>query len=297
MNLSERSKGYKKMAEFINELDITSCDDPDHLKIYKNIKCALTFVSSDRFGYLCDDEQIEIADNHWPESLIDGDSNVIHLGNVADILLNANHEMHPGYDSKFGVSYYGDRWLDIHRVFTNPLPLFTDPLPPDDVDSKRASNEFIRFEGAVIIYKTMNSVAKSILEKASRKKIRVDLQVSAVYNLGAYKSIEEAKEKYEEEYKHYEIGVDLVLNRENLVSSEHEFVERITDEYMTREEIEADWKEDDEVDVHAEFEDNIKLGIFKANVSEKMYEKILEMNNYKFIKNDNGGELVCQKIL
>lgn len=51
MNLSERSKGYKKMAEFINELDITSCDDRDNLKMYKNIKTALTFVSSD-FRYV-----------------------------------------------------------------------------------------------------------------------------------------------------------------------------------------------------------------------------------------------------
>jgi len=291
MVLSERSEGYKKMAEFINELDITSCDDPDHLKMYKNIKTALTFVSSDMFGYLCNDEQIEIEDNHWTESLIDGGGNIIHLGNVADILLNANHEMHPSYDSKFGVSYYGDRWLNIHRVFTDPLP----PLDADD--NKHASNDFIRFEGVVIIYKTMNSVAKNILEKASLKKIRVDLQISAVYNLGAYKSIEEAKKEFKKEYGNYEIGIDAVVNRENLVSSEHEFVERITDDYMTREEIEAEWRENDEVDVHQEFEDNIKLGIFKANLSEKMYMKILEMNNYKFIKNDNGGEIVCQKIL
>lgn len=189
MVLSERSEGYKKMAEFINELDITSCDDPDHLKMYKNIKTALTFVSSDMFGYLCNDEQIEIEDNHWTESLIDGGGNIIHLGNVADILLNANHEMHPSYDSKFGVSYYGDRWLKIHRVFTDPLP----PLDADD--SKHASNDFIRFEGAIIIYKTMNSVAKNILEKASHKKVQINVELSSIYKLGEFSSAEAAKKK------------------------------------------------------------------------------------------------------
>ena len=282
MNLSERSAGYKKMAEFINELDITSCDDPDHLKMYKNIKTALTFVSSDMFGYLCNDEQIEIEDNHWPESLIDGDSNIIHLGNVADILLNANHEMHPSYDSKFGVSYYGDRWLNIHRVFTDPLP----PLDADD--SKHASNDFIRFEGAVIIYKTMNSVAKNILEKASHKKVQINVELSSIYKLGEFSSAEAAKKEYED----FEISVEMFKDKER-ISSQIEFTEEKTDDYMTRTEIEADWKEDDEVNVHQEFEDNIKLGIFKANLSEKTYMKLLEMNNYQVIKNDNGGRIVC----
>lgn len=291
MNLSERSEGYKKMAEFINELDISSCNDSDRLKMYKNIKTALTFVSSDMFGYLCNDEQIDIADNHWTESLVDENKNIVHLGSVADVLLNANWDIHPSYSQKFDVSEY-DRWANIHHVYTD-----TQAKVITDYNNAIASNEFIRFEGAVIIYKTMNSVAKNILEKASRKKIRVDLQISAVYNLGAYKSIEEAKKEYKKEYGNYEIGIDAVVNRENLVSSEHEFVKRITDEYMTRAEIEADWDESsDEVDIHQEFEDNIKLGIFKANFSEKMYEKMLEINGIKCIKNDNGGSLVCDPL-
>lgn len=286
MNLSERSEGYKKMAEFINELDISSCNDSDRLKMYKNIKTALTFVSSDMFGYLCNDEHIEIVDNHWTESLMDGNNNVILLGNVADVLLGVNWNIHPLHAQEFDVST-NDRWLNIHRVYTD-----TQAKVITEYNNAIASNEFIRFEGAVIIYKTMNSVAKNILEKASHKKIRVDLHLSAVFNLGAYKSIEEAKE----EYKNYEIGVDLVLNREDLISSERKFVEEKSDEYMTRTEIEAEWKENDEVDIHQEFEDNIKLGILKANFSEKMYEKILNMNNYQVIKNDNGGRIVCHPL-
>lgn len=81
------------------------------------------------------------------------------------------------------------------------------------------------------------------------------------------------------------------------ISSQIEFTEEKTDDYMAREEIEADWSESsDEVNVDAEFEDNIKLGIFKANLSEKTYEKILELNNYKVIKNDNGGRIVCHPL-
>ena len=287
MNLSERSMGYKKMAEFINELGITSCDDLDHLKMYKNIKTALTFVSSDMFGYLCNDEQIEIEDNHWTESLIDDGGNIIHLGNVADVLLGANWIMHPSYPQKFGVSTF-DRCTDIHRVFTDPLP----PLDADD--SKHASNDFIRFEGVVIIYETMNSVAKNILEKASHKKVQINVQLSSIYKFGEFSSAEAAKK----EYGDCEISIDMLKDKERL-SSQIEFTEEKTDDYATRAEIEADWGESsDEVDVDAEFEDNIKLGTFKANIAdEKMYEKILELNNYKFIKNDNGGELVCQKIL
>lgn len=279
MNLSERSEGYKKMVEFINELGITSCDNLDHLKMYKNIKTALTFVSLDRFAYLCNDEQIEIADHHWTESLVDVGGNIIHLGNVADILLNANHDIHPSYASKFDVSSI-DRWLDIHRVFTDVLP----PMHVDD--NGHASNAFIRFEGAVIIYETMNSVAKNILEKASHKKIQINVQLSSIYKLGEYSSAEKAKK----EYGDCEISVNMLKDKERL-STQIEFTEEKTDEYMTHDEIITEWDESsDEVDVHAEFEDNIKLGIFKANFSEKMYEKILEMNNYEFIKNDNGGK-------
>lgn len=237
------------------------------------------------FGYLCNDEHIEIADNHWTESLIDGGNNVIHLGNVADILLGANWVMHPSYPQKFGVSEY-DRWLNIHRVYTDILP----PLDADD--SKHASNDFIRFEGAVIIYKTMNSAAKNILEKASHKKVQVNVQLSSIYKLGEFSSSEEAKKEYED----YDISVDMLKDKER-ISSQIEFTEEKTDEYMTRTEIEARWDESsDEVDVDQEFEDNIKLGIFKSNFSEKMYEKILELNKYKVIKNDNGGRIVCHPL-
>ena len=287
MNLSERSKGYKKMAEFINELEVTSCNDLDRLKMYKNIKTALTFVSSDMFGYLCNDEHIEIADNHWTESLIDGDSNIIHLGNVADILLNANHEMYPSYESKFGISYYGDRWLNIHRIYTN-----TQAKVITEYNNDIASNEFIRFEGAVIIYKTMNSVAKSILEKVSHKKVQINAELSSIYKLGEFSSAEAAKKEYED----YEISVEMFKDKERL-SSQIEFTEEKTDDYATRTEIEAEWDESfDEVNIHQEFEDNIKLGIFKANLSEKTYMRILEMNNYQVIKNDNGGRIVCHPL-
>lgn len=288
MNLSERSNGYKKMAEFINELDINSCNDSDRdrLKMYKNIKTALTFVSLDMFGYLCNDEQIEIAENHWTESLIDENNNVIPLGNVADVLLGANWNIHPSYAQKFDVST-NDRWADIHRVYTDTQAKFI-----TEFNNDIASNEFIRFEGAVIIYKTMNSVAKNILEKASCKNVRVDLHLSAVYNFGTYKSIEEAKK----EYGDCEISVDMLKDKER-ISSQIEFTEEKTDEYMTRTEIESEWDESsDEVDTRQEFEDNIKLGILKQNFSEKMYEKILNMNNYQVIKNDNGGRIVCNPL-
>lgn len=287
MNLSERSEGYKKMAEFINELDISSYNDSDRerLKMYKNIKTALTFVSSNMFGYLCNDEQIVIASNHWTESLIDGNNNVILLGNVADVLLNANWDIHPSYAQKFDVST-NDRWLNIHRVYTDVLP----PLNADV--SKHASNEFIRFEGAVIIYKTMNSVAENILEKASHEKVQINVQLSSIYKLGEFSSTEEAKKEYED----YEISVDMFKDKEQ-ISSQIEFTEEKTDEYMTRAEIESEWNESsDEVDTRQEFEDNIKLGILKANFSEKMYEKILNMNNYQVIKNDNGGRIVCNPL-
>ena len=272
MELSERSTGYKKMVEFINELDITSCEDPNHLKMYKNIKTALTFVSSDMFGYLCNDEQIEIADNHWTEYLIDRNSNVIHLGNVADILLNANHIMHPSYDSKFGVSYYGDRWLNVHRVFANTL------APLDADDGKHASDEFIRFEGAVIIYKTMDSVAKDILKKASHKKVKAYVTMTQKFELGTFTSKDTFEKVYGTSNGWISKGESIVQNRDV------EYKE--SDEYATRGEIIAEWKENDEVDVDKEFDDNIKLGIFRQMFSDESYRKVLEMGGYRHISYD-----------
>lgn len=279
--------GYRDMGKFIDELIIDSCNDTTHLEMYKKIKCALTFVDYSQFGCVCENLDDEVSEKFNIKDVVDEKTqNHFSLSYIAYAML-----IGASITDELTMSLSTDRCLDIHRIFTNGIS--DSDYPPDNAKFKKYSKKCIHYLGSALIFDTMRTAAEYILEKASRKKIRVDLQVSSVYNLGTYKSIEEAKKEYNKEYGNYEIGVDAVVNRENLISSEHEFVERITDDYMTREEIEADWKEDDEVDVHAEFEDNIKLGIFKANLSEKMYEKILEMNNYKVIKNDNNGEIVC----
>lgn len=278
--------GYRDMGKFIDELDIESCNDTTHLEMYKKIKCALTFVDYSQFGCVCENLDDEVSEKFGIKEVVDDKIQNNHqLSYIAYAMLTG-----ASITEELTMPLSTDRCLDIHRIFTNGIS--DSDYPPNDAKFKKYSKKCIHYLGSALIYDTMRTAAEYILEKASRKKIRVDLQVSSVYNLGVYKSIEEAKEKY----KHYEIGVDFVFNQKDLVSSEREFVERITDEYMTREEIEADWKEDDEVDVHQEFEDNIKLGIFKANFSEKMYEKILNMNNYQVIKNDNGGRIVCHPL-
>jgi len=283
--------GYRDMGKFIDELDIDSCNDTTHLGTYKKIKCALTFVDYNQFGCVCENLDNEVSEKFNIKKVVDDKTqNTFDLSYIAYAMLTG-----ACITDELTMRLSTDRCLDIHRIFTDGIS--DSDYPPNDAKFKKYSKKCIHYLGSALIFDTMRTAAEYVLEKASLKKIRVDLQISAVYNLGAYKSIEEAKKEFKKEYGNYEIGIDAVVNRENLVSSEHEFVERITDDYMTREEIEAEWKENDEVDVHQEFEDNIKLGIFKANLSEKMYMKILEMNNYKFIKNDNGGEIVCQKIL
>lgn len=278
--------GYRDMGKFIDELDIDSCNDATHLGTYKKIKCALTFVDYNQFGCVCENLDDEVSEKFNIKQVVDDKTqNTFDLSYIAYAMLTG-----ASITDELTMPLSTDRCLDIHRIFTDGIS--DSDYPPNDAKFKKYSKKCIHYLGSALIYDTMRTAAEYVLEKASRKKIRVDLQVSSVFNLGTYKSIEEAKK----EYKHYEIGVDFVFNHKDLVSSEREFVERITDEYMTRAEIEADWKEDDEVDVHAEFEDNIKLGIFKANLSEKMYMKILEMNNYKFIKNDNDGKIVCNPL-
>ena len=277
------ASGYRDMCKFIDELGIESCNDTTHLGMYKKIKCALTFVDYEQFGCVCENLDDEVSEKFHIKKVVDDKTqNTFDLSYIAYAMLTG-----ADITDELTMPFPTDRCLDIHRIFTNGIS--DSDYPPNDAKFKKYSKKCIHYLGSELIFDTMRTAAEYILEKASLKKIRVDLQVSSVYNLGTYKSIEEAKKEYEG----YEIGVDFVFNHKDLVSSEREFVERITDEYMTRAEIEADWKEDDEVDVHAEFEDNIKLGIFKANLSEKMYEKILEMNNYKFIKNDNDGKIVC----
>lgn len=278
--------GYRDMGKFIDELDIESCNDTTHLEMYKKIKCALTFVDYSQFGCVCENLDDEVSEKFGIKEVVDDKIQNNHqLSYIAYAMLTG-----ASITEELTMPLSTDRCLDIHRIFTNGIS--DSDYPPNDAKFKKYSKKCIHYLGSALIYDTMRTAAEYILEKASRKKIRVDLQVSSVYNLGVYKSIEEAKEKY----KHYEIGVDFVFNQKDLVSSEREFVERITDEYMTREEIEAEWKENDEVDIHQEFEDNIKLGILKANFSEKMYEKILNMNNYQVIKNDNGGRIVCHPL-
>ena len=277
------ASGYRDMSKFIDELNIDSCNDTTYLGTYKKIKCALTFVDYNQFGCVCENLDDEVSEKFNIKKVVDDKTqNNFDLSYIAYAMLTG-----ASITDELTMPLSTDRCLDIHRIFTDGIS--DSDYPPNDAKFKKYSKKCIHYLGSALIFDTMRTAAEYVLEKASLKKIRVDLQVSSVYNLGTYKSIEEAKKEYEG----YEIGVDFVFNHKDLVSSEREFVERITDEYMTRAEIEADWKEDDEVDVHAEFEDNIKLGIFKANLSEKMYEKILEMNNYKFIKNDNDGKIVC----
>lgn len=282
--------GYSDMCKFVDELNIDSCE-PSHLELYKKIKCALTFVDYEQFGCVCENFDDEVSEKfHTKEVVDDKTQNNFCLSYIAYAMLTG-----ASITEELTMPLSTDRCLNIYRIYTNGIS--DSDYPPANAKFKKYSKKCIHYLGSELIFDTMRTAAEYILEKASRKKIRVDLQISAVYNLGAYKSIEEAKKEYKKEYGNYEIGIDAVVNRENLVSSEHQFVERIIDEYMTRAEIEADWDESsDEVDIHQEFEDNIKLGIFKANFSEKMYEKMLEINGIKCIKNDNGGSLVCDPL-
>lgn len=285
--------GYRDMGKFIDELIIDSCNDTTHLGLYKKIKCALTFVNYEQFGCVCENLDDEVSEKFNIKNVVDEKTqNNFCLSYIAYAMLTG-----ASITEELTMPLSTDRCLDIHRIFTNGIS--DSDYPPDNAKFKKYSKKCIHYLGSVLIFDTMRTAAEYILEKASHKKVGVDLQISAVYNLGAYKSIEEAKKEYNKEYGNYEIGVDTVVDRENLVSSEHEFVERIIDEYMTRTEIESEWDESsDEVDVDQEFEDNIKLGIFKAIFygDEEMYEKILELNNYKVIKNDNGGRIVCHPL-
>lgn len=288
MNLSALMKGYKRMCEFVNELDITSCDNPGDLKMYKNIKCALTFVSSDVFGCLCQDNQDKMCKKHFiVDEILDETYHNIH--NIAEITAymitnKSNGAWH--WESS------NDVYMDIHHIYTNGVVLEDkqDLMNGDNIRHMH-SDKYIKYIGAFIIYKTMEATAEEILSQVSHKKIQINVQLSSIYKLGEFSSAEEAKK----EYGDCEISVEMLKDKERL-SSQIEFTEEKTDEYMTRAEIEAEWKENDEVDIHQEFEDNIKLGIFKANFSEKMYEKILNMNNYQVIKNDNGGRIVCHPL-
>ena len=279
--------GYRDMGKFIDELDINSCNDTTHLGTYKKIKCALTFVDYNQFGCVCENLDDEVSEKFNIKKVVDDKTqNTLDLSYIAYAMLTG-----ADITDELTMPFSTDRCLDIHRIFTNGIS--DSDYPPNDAKFKKYSKKCIHYLGSALIFDTMRTAAEYILEKASHKKIRVDLQLSAVYNLGTYKSIEEAKKEYED----YEISVEMFKDKERL-SSQIEFVERITDDYMTREEIEAEWDESfDEVDVDAEFEDNIKLGLFKANLAdEKMYEKILELNKYKVIKNDNGGKIVCHPL-
>ena len=279
--------GYRDMGKFIDELDINSCNDTTHLGTYKKIKCALTFVDYNQFGCVCENLDDEVSEKFNIKQVVDDKTqNTFDLSYIAYAMLTG-----ADITDELTMPFPTDRCLDIHRIFTNGIS--DSDYPPNDAKFKKYSKKCIHYLGSALIFDTMRTAAEYILEKASHKKIKVDLQLSAVYNLGTYKSIEEAKKEYED----YEISVEMFKDKERL-SSQIEFVERITDDYMTREEIEAEWDESfDEVDVDAEFEDNIKLGLFKANLAdEKMYEKILELNKYKVIKNDNGGKIVCHPL-
>lgn len=281
--------GYRDMGKYVDELIIDSCDTT-HLGTYKKIKCALTFVDYSQFGCVCENLDDEVSEKFDIKKVVDDKTqNTFDLSYIAYAMLTG-----ASITDELTMPLSTDRCLDIHRIFTNGIS--DSDYPPDNAKFKKYSKKCIHYLGSALIFDTMRTAAEYILEKASRKKVRVDFQISAVYNLGSYKSIEEAKKEYKKEYGNYEIGIDAVVNRDNLVSSEHEFVERIIDDYMTRAEIEAEWKEDDEVDIHQEFEDNIKLGIFRSIFSDKTYEKVLEMNNYKFIKNDNSGKIVCDPL-
>lgn len=278
--------GYRDMGKFIDELIIDSCNDTIHLGMYKKIKCALTFVNYEQFGCVCENLDDEVSEKFNIKNVVDEKTqNNFCLSYIAYAMLTG-----ASITEELTMPLSTDRCLDIHRIFTNGIS--DSDYPPNDAKFKKYSKKCIHYLGSVLIFDTMRTAAEYILEKASHKKVQINVQLSSIYKLGEFASAEEAKKEYED----YEISVEMFKDKERL-SSQIEFTEEKTDEYMTRTEIEARWDESsDEVDVHAEFEDNIKLGIFKANFSEKMYEKILNMNNYQVIKNDNGGRIVCHPL-
>lgn len=278
--------GYRDMGKFIDELNIDSCNDTTHLGMYKKIKCALTFVDYNQFGCVCENLDDEVSEKFNIKNVVDEKTqNNFSLSYIAYAMLTG-----ASITEELTMPLSTDRCLDIHRIFTNGIS--DSDYPPDNIKFKKYSKKCIHYLGSALIFDTMRTAAEYILEKASCKKVQINVQLSSIYKLGEFASAEEAKKEYED----YEISVEMFKDKERL-SSQIEFTEEKTDEYMTRTEIEARWDESsDEVDVHQEFEDNIKLGIFKANFSEKMYEKILNMNNYQVIKNDNGGRIVCHPL-
>lgn len=278
--------GYRDMGKFIDELIIDSCNDTIHLGTYKKIKCALTFVNYDQFGCVCENLDDEVSEKFNIKEVVDEKTrNHFSLSYIAYAMLTG-----ASITEELTMPLSTDRCLDIHRIFTNGIS--DSDYPPNDAKFKKYSKKCIHYLGSTLIFDTMRTAAEYILEKTSHKKIQINVQLSSIYKLGEFASAEEAKKEYED----YEISVEMFKDKERL-SSQIEFTEEKTDEYMTRTEIEARWDESfDEVDIHQEFEDNIKLGILKANFSEKMYEKILNMNNYQVIKNDNGGRIVCDPL-
>ena len=280
--------GYRDMGKFIDELIIDSCNDTTHLGMYNKIKCALTFVNYEQFGCVCENLDDEVSGKFHTKEVVDEKThNSFCLSYIAYAMLTG-----ASITEELTMPLSTDRCLDIHRIFTNGIS--DSDYPPDNSKFKKYNKKCIHYLGSELIFYTMKTAAEYILEKASHKKVQVNVQLSSIYKLGEFYSSEEAKKEYED----YEISVDMLKDKER-ISSQIEFTEEKTDEYMTRTEIEARWDESsDEVDVDQEFEDNIKLGIFKAIFygDEEMYEKILELNNYKVIKNDNGGRIVCHPL-
>jgi len=283
MELSELMKGYKGMCEFIKELDISDCTNSERLSGYKNIKTALGFVSSDVFGNLCQHNENEICKQYYSTKVIDEtyknchDMSWVSTSMVTNIPYTAIH-WEPS----------NDVYTDIHRIYTDGVSEKDAREIDKHCDKPIYHDKYMKYMGACIIYKAMFKTAKEILDLVSHKKVRVDIHLSALYNLGKFTSVEEARKQYGDD-----VTVDMLKDKERL-SSEMEFIKREIDEYMTRDEIEAEWGESfDVLDVHQEFEDNIKLGIFREMFSPEAYNKVLEMNNYKFIKKDNDGKIVC----
>ena len=280
MNLSALMKGYKGMCEFINKLDISSCTNLDRHGIYKKIKCALTFVSSDMFGYLCQDNHEKICETYYSTKFADETyKNAHEMGWVASSMVT---------NDRFTAIHWeksDSPYTDIHNIYTNGVS------EKDALEIGRQcgypiyKDKLVKYKGSCIIYTTMEATAQEILEQISHKKVRVTLITTEMIDLGEYSSAEEAQRKYAD-WENFPVQTETL-------DSKRQFVSHESNDYMTREEIEVEWKEDDEVDIHQEFEDNFKLGTFRQIFSPEAYEKVLEMNNYKFIKNDNGGKIVC----
>ena len=253
------ASGYRDMCKFIDELGIESCNDTTHLGMYKKIKCALTFVDYEQFGCVCENLDDEVSEKFHIKKVVDDKTqNTFDLSYIAYAMLTG-----ADITDELTMPFPTDRCLDIHRIFTNGIS--DSDYPPNDAKFKKYSKKCIHYLGSELIFDTMRTAAEYILEKASHKKVQINVELSSIYKLGEFSSVEEAKK----EYGDCEISVDMLKDKERL-SSQIEFTEEKTDDYMTREEIEAEWKENDEVDTRQEFKDNIDLGLFKQMFSEEM---------------------------